>query len=1296
MGLVLTGAVQAHAQSQLNAFRHLTPADGLVGNSVLMLDRDLDGNMWVGTANGVSIFDGARVVNHRFSDQDSSSLPSARIDGMLVSKDGTVWVGTQDGLARYDKTERVFKRYYMGGSEPDVVHAMAETTTGDILMATWSDGVHLLDRSSDTVRGVIPDLRPATGFPNTRDIQVRDSGSFWLSLTSGLRILDMSSETLEMPSWPQTTLDWVNRSIIFRMKQHHGELWLATMAGVARVDLDSGALKVYDSNAPDGSFSVTRALFFDSRGTLWAGTHDGLLMLDPVTDEMVSFFYEEHREGSIAQGGVHSISEDNSGVLWIGSDEVGISLLDLYTRSITRYEGTTFPDANIPRGHIWSATNTADGTIWLAGEAGVGIWDDETSTYTPFDIPALRGEIILSVEVDQRDRLWFGTSSGTVCQLNRVTRACRQIPGLSSVFDLQAIGDREMWIASFGRLVRVNTDSFASQIYEYEEGNEFSLPNDFPTSILEDSQGRIWVTTERGFAKYDPLGDRFIRIHSNIPLLDSAESKDGTIWLIRDEIFRFNPETTHLDTLSLVTREQGGGFVKTGVADDTGRLWINMADRIMAIDSTGSVVTRFTGLGGRRNFQSSRAAGHRLPNGEILFGLEDGFYLFHPDSLALSPFPPVPDVSGVTFGGELQPLRHDRRYDINPSTRIVTALLSAPHFSDPDGPAFEIFLEGFDSQWRHMTAPEVTFTNLSAGTYTLQVRARVASGNSARMMEPVVFVVHPPWYFSTWFILLVVVSGAATIWGVFRWRVEDVSRQNERLETQVQVRTAQLESQTEQLKEANALKSRFFSNVSHELRTPLTLINGYLDDLLEGKASDEPRDRQRISRAKGLTERLDGMVTQLLELARADGNRLKMDASSQDIVPFVQRIVAHFSVGANRKFIDLSFEADASEMWVRFDAIRMDQIVSNLISNALKFTPKNGSIWVSLSQVKQEVILVVADSGPGIPEHAQEHVFERFYQVDNEMTRAHEGLGIGLALTHDLVQLHRGTISLDSREGEGTVFRVAFPVASRPVEVAAIESAADHEVMGDGYPRLPSLLLVEDNAELRQHIAEFLSDEYVINEAEDGAEAWRLLQSITPDIILSDVMMPGMTGLELLKEVRGHDRLKDLPVVLLTARTDPEAKIEGFEAKADDYITKPFNRRVLRARLANLTQRETEWVEAAKTEYPHLNAEQRAFIETVQEYVSAHVSTSELTISELAAVTSLGERTFQRRIKEITGGPAANYIRSLRLNHARALLEQGAVRSVTHAAQESGFGNVSYFSKLFEETFGINPKQYLG
>lgn|GEM_PF-1946068 len=1295
---ILTGPARAQDSPY---FRHVTTADGLNGSSVISLAVDQKGFVWIGTANGLTRHDGARTKAFHHVPRDGSSLPNARVDFIKVTRDGSVYIGSQDGAARFDEATQSFWRLPIDDEERVVVHDIDELASGKLLLSTWQHGAFEFDPKTDTATPASFRFEERPAEKTVRNIALADSGYIWLARYRGLFRINLETGKIEMPDWPASTLEWLKQAAIFKLMVHDETIWMPTTEGLWSVDTRTGELINHSFSGADDPYS--RSVFVDSKGTLWAGMHGKLARYDTATKQFRVIEPVPSLESSLFPGTVHAFAEDYSGVLWIGSDERGLSLLDLYRISPSHTEARLYPASQLPEGHIWSAAEDSDGSFLLGFEREFGRWLPEEQRFVPIRATGLENTTVSSILVDRQDRIWIGTTGRGLCQLNPARTRCLPVAtDITTVYDIFQDADDTIWIGTFAGLLHLNMKTGVRKWYRHDPAQANTLDSGLVMDIHRDSSGRLWIGTDAGLNRHDPFIDGFVRVLTNNPVSSIEPRPDGQFWLAGLDISIFNPETAEQHILSPFQVDLSDGVSKTAQVDRQGRLWVSFATSTVVLGLEGLETGRFENPHGRRSFEFPVSARLRARDGTILFGLQDAFVSFQPDELVPNPFPPNPVVSEIRVDdqplayGSSTPLR------IESGHRILSVAFSAPHFSNPEENHYQIRLLGLDDEWRSVDSPQISFTTLPPADYLFDVRATASNGLSATLAAPLQLTILAPWWTRWWFILLMLGIGSGLVVLIISWRTTDLRRQNARLDQEVARRTQELSEKAKELEVANQTKSRFFSNVSHELRTPLTLIKGYLEDVEASPESLNAMNRQRVVRASGLADRMGGLVGQLLDLSRADNNRLELNAIPADLSSFVARVVAHFQVAANRKFIDLGFESSEDRIPVLFDPVKMDQVVSNLISNAVKFTPDNGSVWVTLDAVDGQATLRVADTGPGISAQEQERVFERFYQIDNELTREHEGLGVGLSLTHDLVRLHGGTISVESEPGEGSVFSVVLPLAEDKTHVELFSMGSGDgatENVFESVPSTPSserplLLIVEDNGELRRHIREILGDLFDLVEAADGAEGWQQIQLRNPDLVLSDVMMPGMSGLELLQEVRESERFKDLPFVLLTARASDESKAEGLEARADDFIGKPFNRRVLRARLSNLARRQKEWSVAVTSGPVGLQEDQAEFLRRARAYIRDNLSRS-ISVADLADATHTSERTFQRRIKEVTGLTAGAFVRNERLEAARSLLERGDVRSVSHAAQETGFGNVSHFSKIFEEQFGINPKTYL-
>jgi signal transduction histidine kinase/AraC-like DNA-binding protein len=537
----------------------------------------------------------------------------------------------------------------------------------------------------------------------------------------------------------------------------------------------------------------------------------------------------------------------------------------------------------------------------------------------------------------------------------------------------------------------------------------------------------------------------------------------------------------------------------------------------------------------------------------------------------------------------------------------------------------------------------------------------------------------------------------------------------------------QIADQADQLREMDRFKARFFSNISHEFRTPLTLILGPVEDLLQGHGGvlAEPAKRQlRLARRNG--ERLKRLINQLLDLSKLESGGMQLKLGHYDIVAFVRRVVGTLSSLAERRSIDLSFQSDAECLLATFDADKVEKITTNLVSNALKFTPENGKVLVRVSichtEGMKETEISVRDTGEGIPENEQSEIFNRFHQVDAHRSHGPVGTGIGLALVKELVDLHEGSVHVESEVGFGSTFTVRLPIKEDAVtsevyvelpgdvvpeitstnaiwesDASDDDSALEEEVTRDNQP---TVLVVDDNTDVREYIRNHLAGRYRVFEAGDGEAALKLAREISPDLIISDVMMPLMDGFTLCRTVKSDPQLGHIPFVLVTAKASDECKIEGLELGADDYLFKPFNASELLVRAENLIELRRLLRERFSGEFVvkptdiSLPSAEVEFLDRVRTVVEHHLSDSNFTVDWLADEVGISARQLQRRLQASINLSAAGFIRKMKLERSAQLLVQ-KVGTISEIAYRSGFTDSNYFSKLFRQTFGVPPSKYV-
>ncbi len=818
----------------------------------------------------------------------------------------------------------------------------------------------------------------------------------------------------------------------------------------------------------------------------------------------------------------------------------------------------------------------------------------------------------------------------------------------------------------------------------------------------------------------------------------------GRIWVPFASLLRIDPSQGTTQTLL-----EGAVIEKVTVAGDSLAM-ANTNEGLYLLDAnTGAVrrhLTRADGL------LSNDVNGAHLMKDTLYVGHKSGLTLMPTDSLFVPPPRPRTILTGREINLKDRALPGDSVLDAD--ERAVGFTYTGTSLMHSDRVRYEVRLAPRDTTWSVTDRRFVRYTNLEPGTYRFKVRARLA-GQPPGPVASRTFTIPPHFYETWWFQLLAVLGLVGLYAGAYRWRTHRLEKRKEALEAAVEERTRELakekqktQEQAERLADLDEAKNRFFAHISHEFRTPLSLILSPLRDAqqraTEGAATVSEGQLRRMT---GNAERLQRLIDQLLDLATLEAGQMELDRQPGNVGRLIQRTAESFRSRAEENDLDLRIQGPSGRIAMRFDPEKVETIVSNLVGNAVKFTPEGGSVTVRVEEteaaervdlseedgaVTNAIRVEVEDTGPGIGPEAQAQIFDRFQQVDNSLTREHEGTGLGLALTKQLVELHGGTIAVESTSGVGSRFIVHFPL----VPVAAGDGAWEGESMEtkergsvpgangeeegarnrgsggapvrtpevdeEGGPReeRPTILVVEDNAEMRAYLQEELSPRWTVLQAADGEEGWETVQEETPDLILSDVMMPETDGFELCRRVKDDPDLRTIPVLLLTARADEEATLQGLESGADDYVAKPFGSEELKRRIENhlaarqhleARYREEVTIEELGTV---IAAEEQPFVEEVLEAIEEQLSDPDFGVGDLADAVALSRRQLTRRLKKTVEMAPGELLKQRRLKRAKETLKRdpGTIAEVGYAV---GFRSSSHFSNVFREEIGQTPTEFV-
>ena len=1365
----------AKVQQEQLRFGHLTIEDGLSQNAIHTILQDRRGFLWIGTKDGLNRYDGYTFTVFRHNPFDSTTLSDNHITALYEDSQGTLWVGTAGGgVDRMDKETETFRRYPNGPAH-DLLD-IAEDHDGHLWIGTRGGGLFRLapdgsDEAFFTRFLNDPTDARSLGGNDVKAVLVDQQGMIWVGTEKGLSRLDprdTDAGFTHYPHEPDRRAGQIDRSVTALYEETDGTLWIGTFLGVSRFDRQTERFTHYyhKFNEFRYGWGVVWHIVQDPAGYFWLATPAALMQFEPATTHYTYFQHDPLAPESLSDNFIRALFQDQSGILWIGTNGYGLDSHNPRANRFQTFRRPVNPASRLTGFSIRMLFEDADENVWIS--AGVLYkWDRKMGTFTSFetrsDHPEAFGNTgVWSMVQDRQGRLWVASYEG-IYRYDLDTQTYQrffhdpQDPGglpEKIVFDVFEDRDGGIWAVTENYVSRLTDAALGRfQSYQYTEQTsigEFTFP-----ATYQDAQGYLWLASQQGLVRFDPVNGSF-RHYRHDPGQPSSLSNDIVLSICPDpeEPDRYlwlgtsggglNRMDLDAETFQHFTEADGlpNNVVYGVLADEAGHLWMSTNKGLARFDPQTSTFTNYDVHDGLQSNEFNAGAYFKSNRGELFFGGIYGFNHFYPD--AITPNPHVPEIVITDFkrAGQSESLRDantvlDRAITETDALRlahrdnIISFDFAALEYSAPEKNRYAYMLEGFNDEWIASDAARTaTYTNLPPGAYTFRVKGSNNDGVWNEEGTALGLVIAPPWWRTWWAYALYALTALGLLYSLRGYEMN-------RLRLKSRLEMEHLEA--EKLRELDRARSRFFANVSHEFRTPLTLTVGPLDDVLQGlHGSVSAEAREQVMLARRNAERVLDLVRQILDVARLEAGRMKLEARRVDLGAFLRAQAQPFQALAERKLITFQVEESPAPVLVYLDTGHMEKVVGNLLSNAFKFTPESGAIHVRLDEVDATVRVLVRDSGPGIPADDLPHVFERFYQVNESTTRLQPGTGIGLALAKELVELHGGTIGVESDEGFGSTFIVTLcrgQAHLQPDQIIATPETAvmrprilsdDSEALletssGDGLTwergegkegeDVTTVLIVEDHAEVRAYVHKHLAPHYRVVEASDGVDGLEKARRLLPDLIVSDVMMPEMDGYALCQMLKSDPETNGIPVILLTARAAPEDKLEGLQGKADDFITKPFEVQELLARIDNLIGSRKHLRERFRQEgmalvlgmdetapvlqprTVNVTSPETAFLEQVQDAIEAHLSDELFTVERLAEAVGVSRGHLHRQLKELVDQTPSEAIRTMRLERAGQLLKAGA-GTVSEIAYAVGFKSLAHFSNAFLDYYGCRPSAY--
>lgn len=1337
--IILILLIHNLAFAQLTKESNLTIDNGLVNNEVTAIHQDKYGFLWFGTRGGLNKYDGYDFDLIRYKQFSKKNLTNQAVEVIVEDKDHTLWIGTKSGgLNSYDiLRDSVFHYNPPANVKIQEIKALTVSKTGVLYIGALY-GLYTFHQNKFEIIDQKESVLSIYEAPN---------GEIYYGTSSGLFIYN--------PKFKKSTkvnlnIKTIITSITFNPINH--VFYLGTWEnGLLAYNYKTKSIKQYltkGKNAIDGlSSKNTYRVFLDSNYQLWVGTWGGgLNKFNPITGEFTQINIKPIDVDNSDYHIILSIEEDASGIIWVGTDGGGICKIDAKKNN---FKGTALKSSlqkSINNTHVVSVFKDDLNRIWL-GPRGSGLsFSENNEDFISKDL-TINAKVVQTFFVNNGKDLWVGHSFGLSIlkdfykQNNKPIHVNENInnpnnlsgPKVTAIVQDQ---NKIIWVGTqehgLNRVIGFKNGIPFFKRYPDRFGVKGMLQNARVSCMLVDSKNRLWIGTYDGLHLYNRATDNFIVLKrennrtnslSNNTILSLAEDKNGNIWIgTQQGLNQLQTDKQQQFIINNYFETVGfpNDYIHAIQIDNHNNIWMSTNGGITKFDYQKNLFRNFDRRDGTTSNTFSENASFKSKDGMIYFGGITGLTYFHPDSIKLNKREPNVFITKLKINNNDISVGADEdqhiltnalfltpKIDLNHRENIITLSFSALDYHASDKNHYRYKLDGFDKNWVNSgKRRNVTYTNLPSGTYTFFVQAANSDqtwNNKGASLKIVVF--PPPW--KTWwaYTIYMLIIGGILFWS----RYNTLSKLN--LKNKLEI--ADLNYKKEH--EIAEIKSKLFANISHEFRTPLTLMIGPLDGLKDAKDTSE-EVKGVINKVQNQTKRLLSLINQLLDFNKAEANALQLKANDFDLIILAKAIFDSFVDEAKRKNIKFSFISNKSELIAHVDKDKIESILYNLLSNAFKFTPKNGSIdfHVELLADQSSFLLSIKDSGTGISDEDKSKVFDRFYQVSQAEAGQYVGTGIGLAFVKDLVALHQGKINIEDNKPVGTIINITIPVGqiykeieaylnqSTKEEVLAIDDdeIASNTIIESQDEELPIILVVEDNEELNHYICKTLEPVAKIISAFNGKEGFDLALKEIPDLVISDVMMPKMDGYQLCNEIKNDSKTSHIPVILLTAKVDDDSVIKGVKTGADSYLAKPFNPNILLTYALHLIDNRKKLKELFNQKMSlapgeiEVNSSEQDFIEKAIKYIEDNINTDEMSIDDLASSLNMSRSTFYRKLKGVTGMSGIDFIKLIRIKRSAQLLKTGEY-SVSSAAYASGFNDLKHFRKSFQSQFGIKPSEYL-
>lgn len=1291
IGLLLHTAAMAQFGNNFEVTRFRLPNETTTAGIL----EDQFGFVWIASTSGLWRYDGGNFKNYKRDPKDSTSITDNFISCLYEDKSGTLWVGTYGGgLLKYDRDCDCFQRFIHRPNDPtslsfNEIKVIFETSDNKFYVGTDGGGLNIMDRTDNTFQ----------------HFKHQPGDSSTLSHNNVLAIEEAPNGNLYVGTWLGFNIFYPSRGNFKRIYQkfHPKNQYFFNIELFNNRLFTSGDpasyLNQYEELEQLGApIHYANKLAKDKEGRCWFSGSNGISIINSKfqLEQLIPIgsFYQNGEYGGL--DGIWSSHQANT--TWVLGTNGNFFMVEEKSKIFKPFlTNQNVREIVLTDSNYWAITGNTisifdkethdvdktisgfEGAVHMASRERNRVWVVDQQNYYEYTsrgkristTPHHTNTSINTLEPTMNNQVWtgkilganrFDPVTGKITRFNcdpNIEKGIGYFHRASKIFQ-DHLG--QIWIGTDGDgLKRFVPESEEFQHFRHTIGDTTTINSNFVNDIFEDNQFNLWLGTNTGLCRLHQESNTFIQYNFE-------ELQDKSVYSIEQ--------------------------------DYQGNLWIGTFNGLIKLDYKNNDIRMLNRQDGILSDKIGSAS-LRLDDGRLVFCTSNGPMLFQPNDVKPSDKQPTVFISELWVNNELVRPRNsdyisrnievEDAINLNYTDKKFELHFQVIHYNNNERCEYSYKLNGFDKSWIGVNnTPKATYTNIPPGQYTFMVKASNEDGIWNDKVTTVDIRIAPPF----WDILWVKILGITILGLVFFLIIRQIIAR-ERTKTKFEIEKARVR----QAEEITQMKLRFFTNISHELRTPLTLITSPLDKYIRNNVVPKPNVLDMMYKN---SRRLLELVNQILDFRKLENNQQQLKIVPQKNLLLFQNIYAAYSYWSNDKNIDFTIELPKENYITYFDADVIEKIVSNLVSNAFKFTPEFGRIELNISfeDIKNrddmvtggKMVMRISDTGPGIPRKVQAKIFERFYQMD-DTTMASHGSGIGLSLTSELVQLHHGKIELISGEGEGTHFKVEIPIG---LEDYPEGERKEHTVIYPEIdPKSTMILIVEDHEDIRNYLVEELNEVYEVLEAEDGKAGLQKALAAIPDIIISDVMMPEINGIQLANQLKNNELTAHIPILFLSAKGSTEHKLEGLATGAEDYIQKPFNIQEIKLKIRNLLETRNLLIEKFKRENVEVEppSAENKYLSKVNAVISNNLDNSQFSVDILCTELAVGRSQLYRKILALTGKSIIEYINSYRLSKAMELIKQENY-SLKEIAYKVGYNDNHYFSRSFKKEFGQSPSFY--